>query len=145
MFGKRKREQHERGRRIGHDVAEYMDEQEENSWAWRTMRDEKGAEAASQKYRPLSIVATVERVMQLCDNDVNAAMAALEAWKDARQERYERLGDEDRSTHVAGMYLSVGLNGIGNLFGFIPPGAPAFDAELAAAGRERGWRRDVNR
>jgi hypothetical protein len=36
--------------------------------------------------------------------------------------------------------MSIALNGIGNLFGYIPEQAPAFDPELAAAGRERGWR-----
>jgi hypothetical protein len=35
----------------------------------------------------------------------------------------------------------VGINGIGNLFGFIPDQAPAFDPELASEGRKKGWRR----
>ena len=39
------------------------------------------------------------------------------------QERYDELGDDEgRSTAASAIFLGVGLNGIGNLFEFIPDG-----------------------
>jgi hypothetical protein len=142
MFGKRKREeQRERGRQIGRAVAEYMDEIESLSWRGIQMRKELGEEAAKQAHPPVGVVDIVERLMTICGNDPNDVIAALGAWRESREERFEKAGDEDRALHVGGTFLAVGLNGVGNLFGAIPPNAPSFDPELAAAGRERGWRK----
>jgi hypothetical protein len=132
MLGRRKR-------RHFAAVADKMDQEEAESWKWRQLADEVGDEAAFEKHPRRSAVAIVEELMPLAGNDVARLMEALQVWYDDRTERYKAT-DEDRSDHVSGLYLSVALNGIGNLFGFVPDGAPAFNEDLARAGRERGWR-----
>jgi hypothetical protein len=118
-------------------VFEVMDATEAQSWSWRELADEVGDEEASKKYPPINVADTVVAMMPKAGNDVTRLMDALKAWEKSRSERY---GNEDRAMHVGGVYMSIGLNGIGNLFGFIPPTAPSFDKRLAADGRERGWR-----
>lgn len=117
-----------------------MDATEAQSWAWREMADKVGDEEASKKYPPINVPDTVAAMMPSAGNDVTRVMDALKTWEKSRRERYDSEGNEDRVMHIGGMYISVALNGIGNLFGFVPPNAPSFDRRLAAAGRERGWR-----
>ena len=121
-------------------VFEVMDVTEAQSWAWREMADKVGDDEASKKYPPINVADTVAAMMPSAGNDVTRIMDALEAWEKSRRERYDSEGNEDRAMHVGGMYMSIGLNGLGNLFGLVPPGAPSFDPGLAAVGRERGWR-----
>jgi len=143
LFRSRKREsKRERGHGMGAAVSTYMDEVETYSWEWRKARDEIGEEAASAKYPTRYTTAgIVETLLPMCDNNLSLVQEALGVWQESRSRRCEAEGDEDRSTHVTGVFMSVGLNGIGNLFGLIPASAPSFDPDLAAQGRARGWRR----
>jgi hypothetical protein len=121
-------------------VFEVMDATEAQSWAWRELADKVGEEEASKRYPPIDVADTVAAMLPKAGNDVTRIVDALNAWQISRSERYESEGNEDRAMHVGGMYMSIGLNGLGNLFGLVPPGTPSFDPRLAAVGRERGWR-----
>lgn len=111
-----------------------MDEQERRVWSFRP-------EASQQQVPPDPTEDAVSTMMEMAGEDLDALMQVLQVWKDTRAEMYEERGDDIRAGHVTGMYMAVGLNGIGNLFGAIPPEAPAYDAHLAGEGVRRGWRR----
>jgi hypothetical protein len=116
-----------------------MDKLEADSWRWRTDVELVGEERAKELHPPLRVADEIGIMLPLAGDNVDALMTALGVWRESREKRFQT--DEDRAMHVAGIYMSVALNGIGNLFGFIPPSAPAFNEEVAAEGRARGWRR----
>ena len=117
----------------------YLDEQEAYSWEAIKAEEQLGEELASQRYPPRSVVKIVEDLMALSENDVGFVMETFSEWSDLRGQEFTNAGQTDRADHVGAMNFAILLQGIGNLFGFVPEG-PAFDSELAAAGRERGWR-----
>ena len=135
MF-RRHREERDRGRRIGGAVAEYMDGLERNDWAQLNA----GTPGREPKEAAEFVANVVADLLDLADNDINAVMQALEVWHDSRSARFEEAGDESRAGHVSGVYLSISLNGIGNLYGLIPEHAPSYRPEHAAECRRRVWR-----
>lgn len=143
-FGKKKnqeKDQRQRGREAAAAVFAYMDAKEAASWEWRKVADVEGDDVANERIPPPNdpIETIIADLLPMCGNDPGDLGDALEVWWQSREERYE--DDEGRTGHVSGMYMSIALNGIGNLFGFVPEGAPSFNADLAARGRARGWRR----
>jgi hypothetical protein len=140
MFRKR-RERAERLQAMRSAVANRMDQIAAETWEWGAIAEEQGEEAASRRYPQRSTVDIIAELLPLVDNDVGELTDALADWYDSRLPPYEETGDEDRASHIRGLYMAVGINGLGNLFGFIPEQAPAFDAGLASEGRARGWRR----
>jgi hypothetical protein len=130
-----------RGRRrraIFAAVADKMDLEVAESREWQRLADSEGEEAADERYPRKSVVDVVEELMPLAGNDVGPLMEALHDWYKDRTARHR--DDDDRKADVSGMFLAVALNGIGNLFGFVPDEAPAYDEKLARMGRDRGWR-----
>lgn len=130
-----------RERRCAEAVAERMDQLEGESWKWRELADRVGEEEAAEKFPRRSVVDLVEVLLPLCERDIEHLMRALARWYESTTARFDQEGQADRERHVSGLYMDVALNGIGNLFGFIPNDAGAYDAGLAEEGRDRGWRR----
>ena len=105
-----------------------LDKYEAYSWSWRVAAEEIGEEAAWEKYPRINLPDLIAQLLPSCDNDPNTLLEVMEAWSDVRSEKFEEAGDQDRSFHVAGIYLSAGLpRGSGNLFAVHPPeGAGAY-------------------
>ena len=81
----------------------------------------------------------VERLLTICGRDPDNIVAVCSAWFDAREA--ERTDDDDpRAFVVSVVQESIGFVGVGNLFGYIPEGAPSYAPALVAEGRARGWR-----
>jgi hypothetical protein len=128
MFGRRERE---RGRRVAAEAFPFLEEVLDHELEVR-------ARTTTPDTARYGAGPVVERLLTICDGDPHAVIAVLRTW----WERYdERGGDDDRSKAASAVYLAIGINGFGNLFGAIPDDAPTFDPELAAEGRARGWRR----
>jgi hypothetical protein len=135
MFGKKKKQS-----RIAERVFPYLDDVLANELHRRAERgdvvEELGPPPPARDY---STVGIVEHLLPLCDNDPNDLLEVMQAWQGAREQEFEQ--DEDRALLAGMIFLTAGLGGVGNLFGFIPESAPGFNPELAAEGRARGWRR----
>jgi hypothetical protein len=101
-------------------VTNRMDQIAADGWNWELMAEEKREDAASLRYPLRGTADIVEELLPLVGNDVAEVMEALEGWHESRVREYERTGDEERAGLVRGLYMAVGINGIGNLFGFIP-------------------------
>jgi hypothetical protein len=135
MFGRRRRDR-ERGRRIGAAVSKYMDDLETQDWR----RKQEGPVLRDDETGAAIIAGHVEHLLVLVEQDRETLMDALGKWNESRERRH--ADDDERIGHITGTYLAFGVTGVGNLFGYIPPDAPAFRPELAAEGRRRGWRND---
>jgi hypothetical protein len=113
-----------------------LDAMERGSWNGRQegIQPFEGREAARMTAN------NVATLLDLC-GDPDRVMQAVQEWAEARQSDLEASGDEKRSSHVAGLWLTIGLNGVGNLFGYVPEDALSYDLLLADEGRARGWRK----
>lgn len=138
MFGSGKRER-ERGRRAAAEAFPFLEEVLDHELAVR-------AGTTAPDPTRYAIVPIVKRLLPICRNDPVMVTTLIQTW----WERYEAQSHDDedeesevvrRGTAASAVFLSVGLNGIGNLFGLIPSDAPSFDANLAGEGRARRWRR----
>ncbi|MDQ4107847.1 MAG: hypothetical protein M3138_03445 [Actinomycetota bacterium] len=86
------------------------------------------------------IANNVDSLLRVCSGDPDKVRQVITTWAELRRERLDWEGDEDRSQHVAAVWQSLGVKGVGNLFGSIPNDDPNYDPDLAAAGRARSWR-----
>jgi hypothetical protein len=86
------------------------------------------------------VVDIVEALMEICGQDVLLVQELFDNWYEDRLAAREAANDEEGAHVLSSLQLSIVLVGIGNLFGFVPDEAPAFDRELALEGRSRGWR-----
>ena len=137
MFSTRKRE---KGRKLAQPAFPILDDAEALSWQWRVAVEEMGEDAANAQYPALG------------DGSGRASHASLREQPKHRDAGHGSLvrragrgirgsGDEDRALHVSGMFMSVGLNGMGISSASYLEHALAYDPKLAADGRSRGWRR----
>jgi hypothetical protein len=133
MVSRRRREAREAGRRIGSAVSAYMDDVEREEWhrLQSAMPPRDDAQSAS------FIADVVAELLPRAGDSIDSVIAALEVWKDVR----EKAADDQRGEHIASIYTTIALTGVGNLFGFIPNTSPAYRAHLADEGKRRGWRR----
>jgi hypothetical protein len=141
MFRKRRERKTERLQAMRSAVADRMDQIAAEAWEWGAIAEKQGEAAASLQHPLPSTAHIIAELLPLVDNDVGELTDALADWYESRLPPYEETGDEYRASHIRGLYMAVGINGVGNFFGFIPEQAPAFDAGLASEGRARGWRR----
>lgn len=109
---------------------------------------ERGLWSRKQDGRPLDddgrvhlMADNVHSLLDACDGRPDTLAALVQLWGDARGAELDAAGDENRRWFVAGVALDIGINSIGNLFGFIPSTAPAFDRAMASEGQRRGWRK----
>lgn len=98
--------------------------------------DEVGETAASKELPQRDLVEDVAGLLRICDGDCELLMKSAATWLDTPPTE----NSDDRALHAAGFYMSLVMRGIGNLCGFIPTDALAFDQDLAAEGIRRGWR-----
>jgi len=135
VFG-RKRER-ERGRRVALTAFPILDEMEAADW---------GLSTSPKKPTDLQLSAAqaarwMERLLAACENDPSILPLVVEGWSDNRSLRFESLGEGDRAIHVQALHLNLGITAYGNYFGLTHEWSPSFNAEEAAEGRSRGWRR----
>jgi hypothetical protein len=133
MILRRRSDAREVGRRIGAAVAAYMDNVQREDW----QRLQSALAPRDDAQSAVFIADIVAELLPLADDSINSVTAALEVWKDVRV----KGADDQRAGHIAGIYTSIALNGVGNLFGFIPNTSPAYRAHLADEGKRRRWRR----
>jgi hypothetical protein len=86
------------------------------------------------------IANNVDTLLRVCSGDPDKVRQVITAWAKLRRERLEWESDEDRRQHVAVISQTLGVKGVGNLFGSIQNDDPNYDPDLAAAGQARGWR-----
>jgi hypothetical protein len=117
-------------------VFEYMDRLEAEGWDWSAEHDD-------ARFGPKDIAGFVADLLGMCGDSIDVVLETTGEWFRIIDERWgDAEGEEgDRGTQAAGLYVAIGLTGIGNLYGYIPESAPSFDPELAAEGRRRGWRK----
>jgi hypothetical protein len=134
MFGGKEGEQ---GRQIAEAAFPILDEIEAEDWHWGKAEKAKleGPGAATKTADEIA------RLLPVCKSFQVPLLDVLERWVESRQQAFEEQGDEDRAAHVSVIWLSLGLYGYGNLFGLVSQDAAAYNADLAAEGRARGWRK----
>ena len=113
-----------------------LDEIERVRWEWRLS----GRKLFDEREGATLVANDVESLLRVCEGDVGKVSEVVAAWAESRRERLESEGDEGRSRHIVSIWLSIGVKGVGNLFGTIPNDEPIYDPDLAAEGRARGWR-----
>jgi len=123
-------------------VVAYLDELEASRWEEVQTIEREGAEAAAMFNSP-DLPGIVQDLLTLCSNDIGVVMEALGAWPQHVDEHLEDEvsdGGTDRIGEAILLHISIGIDGIGNLFGYLPDTSSAYDSDLAAEGRRRGWR-----
>lgn len=86
------------------------------------------------------VVPIVEQLLAICRYEPADVTEVVGLWDEQFEGSRGEDSDDPVATAATAITLAVGFNGVGNLFGFIPPEAPAYDPDLAAEGRARGWR-----
>jgi hypothetical protein len=137
---RRRRDQRERAWAATDAVCRHMDGVEAYDWDWLKTEEVIGPEAAAEGRERIDLPREFETLLGLVDLDLHALIDALSFWHTSRTGRFAYDANDDRRRHVSALYLAYGIRGVGNLFGDVPPEAETYDAKLAEAGRQRGWR-----
>jgi len=132
----------EKRARAAQPLYDYMDQLEAKNWEWRLAGNAGNEDLKQRLQREAPDAPTALRhLYSVCGGDVNVLMDLLGEWQESREAYWDKYGSEDRVSNVAYLHLAIAVTGVGNMFGFIPPHAPAFDPKLANEGRKLGWRR----
>lgn len=113
-----------------------LDEIERVRWEWRVS----GRRLFDEREGATLVANDVASLLRVCEGDIVRVTEVIAAWAESRRQTLESEGDDDRSRHVMTIWLTLGVKGVGNLFGTIPNVDPTYDPDLAAEGRARGWR-----